>query len=425
MSGGVPQGKLARSGVAGLAAMKVGARTLQHKVKRPFLSEAKQQEAQQSVHDKNAEVLFKALVQLRGTALKVAQMIGMEQGLLPDSYRKELEKSFHQVPPLNRVLVRKAITDALHQPPEKVFTEFDTKAFAAASLGQVHKGKIAEQDVAVKVQYPSIHVAIKNDLGLIRGVARGMSNTHLILQSLDEIEARLLEEVDYRNEAENTRWFKERVTMEGIYIPAVYDEFSSERVLTTEFIEGGLHLDAWLKTNPSQDMRNKVGQRLFDFFGYATHELQCLHADPNPGNYLFHEDGSITIIDFGCVRHVSDQFVEAYPRLVKAYIDDDPVSLFPAYEEIGMNYEQPDEIYQEVLRGFGQWISQPFLTESFDFAANADYTRRGKEPMKKMHDSIKVDRIAEEFIFHNRTYYGLLQIFEKIGANVRMCEHLN
>lgn len=417
---GVPQGKLARSSVAGLAVAKVGVRTLQHKVKRPFLSAQAKQESQQSVDDKNAEILFKALVQLRGTALKVAQMVGMEQGWLPEAYRKELGKSFHQVPPLNRVLVRKAVTEALGQPPEKLFSHFEAQAFAAASLGQVHKARVGEQNVAVKVQYPSIHVAIKNDLRLMRGIARGMSNTHLILQSLDEIEARLLEEVNYLNEAKNTRWFREKVQFEGVYIPAVYDDFTSERVLTTEYIEGGLHLDAWLATNPSKTMRNQVAQRLFDFFGYTIHELQCLHADPNPGNYLFHEDGSITVIDFGCVRHLSDEFVTAYPRLVRAYMQDDPASLFPAYEAIGMLYDEQEDLYENVLRDFGQWVSLPLRTDSFDFTKHVNYTSRGKTIMKSMHSKVRVDRIADEFIFYNRTYYGLLQIFEKMGATVCM-----
>ncbi len=424
MSSTIPQGKLARSRVAGVAALKVSARTIQHKVKRPFMSDSAKTSSQQDMHDKNAEVLFKALVQLRGTALKVAQMIGMEQGLLPESYRKELEKSFHRVPPLNRVLVNKTIKQSLGKLPNELFDSFETKAFAAASLGQVHRAKIGTRQVAVKVQYPGVHVAIKSDLAMLRTVARGLSNQHLILQSLEEIEARLIEEVDYLKEAHNTQWFRQHVDMPGIHIPAVCEDLTSERVITTAYIDGGLHLDDWLATCPSQTTRNKVAQRLFDFFGYSTHKLKCLHADPNPGNYLFHKDGSITVIDFGCVRHLSDQFLEAYPKLLKAYIKDDPDSLFPAYEAIGMHYENPEEIYPQVLRGFGQWISEPFRSNTFDFAKHADYTQRGKEPMKNMHNSIKVNRIAEEFIFHNRTYYGLLQIFEKMGATVSMNAHL-
>ena len=422
MSQSVPEGKLARTHVAGVAAMKVGLGSLKHTVKRPFLSSEDQQEEKKQQNDKNAQILFKALTQLRGTALKVAQMIGMEQGLLPESYRKELEKSFHQVPPLNRVLVRKVMLHEFKKSPEKLFAQFNMQAFAAASLGQVHKATLPSgEEVAVKVQYPGISAAIKSDLTLIRGIARGMPHTKLVLQSLDEIEARLIEEVDYRIEAKNTQWFREQITLKGISIPRVYTDFSSERVMTTEFVQG-LHLDDWLATNPSREIRNQAAQQLYDFFDHSSMKLKCLHADPNPGNYLFHEDGSITVIDFGCVRHMSEQFTEVFPQLITAYLDDDPDALFSAYEKIGMFYKNIGSnlnLYEDVLRPFGQWVTLPFKTESFDFSRHVDYIRKGKEHMKRIHDLAHLDHIAEEFIFHNRTFYGLYQIFEKMGATVR------
>jgi predicted unusual protein kinase regulating ubiquinone biosynthesis (AarF/ABC1/UbiB family) len=423
VSQAVPQGKLARTRIAGATALKVGASHLAHRIKRPFLSEARQQLNKELLDDKNAQILFKALTQLRGTALKLAQMLGMDQGLLPESYRKELEKSFHQVPPLNRVLVRKVMLNELGETAENLYIEFESEAFAAASLGQVHKATLKNTNnetvnVAVKIQYPGIKNAIKNDLSMIRGIARGMSNTKIILQSLDEVEARLMEEVDYKIEAKNTLWFKEKIKTRGIAIPHVYQEKSSQRVLTTEFIHG-LHLDAWLATNPSQKIINNTAQRLYDFFDESTSELQCLHADPNPGNYLFHENGDITIIDFGCVRHLSDTFTDAFPRLLFAYLQDDHKALFQAYDDLGMSENNFDEaFYQEVLRPFGQWVTLPFKEDTFDFAKHSDYTLQGQLIMKNLHDKISVEHIAEEFIFHNRTIYGLYQIFEKMGATV-------
>ncbi len=417
----IPESKIARSGVAGIAAARVGLGELKHKMKRPFLSVEKSQQEKELLNDKNAKILFSALTQLRGTALKVAQMLGMEQGLLPESYRKELSKSFHQVPPLNRVLVRKVMMEELENTPEQIFKQFDSSAFAAASLGQVHSALLKDgTDVAVKVQYPGISVSIESDMTLIRGVAHGLSNTKLILQSLDEIEARLKEEIDYHIEAKNTLWFEKNINFEGISIPHVYTEFSTQKILTTQYIKG-LHLDQWLETKPNQESRNRAAQLLYDFFLYSSDSLQCLHADPNPGNYLFHDDGSITVIDFGCVRKLSKQFNTLFARLMNAYVEDDSDRLFPAYEALGMKHAKPDdEFYQNVLRPFGQWVTEPYKTDSFDFAINHDYTQRGKEPMRLLHEMMNIDRIAEEFIFHNRTLYGLYQIFEKMGASVKM-----
>lgn len=450
MTNSVPEGKLARSGVVGLAAMKVGVGELGHRVKRPFLSAENRKKDKESIDEKNAKILFKAFTQLRGTALKVAQMVGMDQGLLPESYRKELAKSFHQVPSLNRVLVRKVMLAELEQPPETLFAQFETEAFAAASLGQVHKAVLNTVDsnaldknafdnstednstednsteeqgsekVAVKVQYPGINVAIKSDLTLIRGIARGLPNTKVILQSLNEVEERLMEEVDYRIEAKNTQWFQQNIKMKGIHVPRVYTDLSSERVLTTEYIEG-LHLDQWLATHPSQQMKNDRAQLLYDFFIHSSRELKCLHADPNPGNYLFHEDGSITVIDFGCVRRMSDHFTDVYPRILKAYFEDDHEAVFAAYESLNMSCEDfSPAFYEKALRPFGQWISLPFREEAFDFKKNANYIREGHELMMNLHHHFKIDYLAEEFIFHNRTYYGLIQIFEKMGATVRL-----
>ena len=138
MKAPVPETRLARAGIAGATALKMGVSQLRHKSKRPFMSEQERETEKTILDDKNAQLLFTALTQLRGTALKLAQMLGMELDILPDRYRKELKKSFHKVPPLNRVLVRKVTQEEFAQTPETLFKQFDSSAFAAASSGQVH-----------------------------------------------------------------------------------------------------------------------------------------------------------------------------------------------------------------------------------------------------------------------------------------------
>ena len=145
----LPSTQLARAGVVGSAAMKLGVGKIKTKVKRPFLSESASQRSEEQREDQEAELLFKAITQLRGTAVKLAQMLGMETEVLPERVRQELSKSYHQVPPLNRVLVRKVIQDELGSTPEDLFKEFDSTALAAASLGQVHRALTWENlDVA-------------------------------------------------------------------------------------------------------------------------------------------------------------------------------------------------------------------------------------------------------------------------------------
>ena len=421
----LPEGKLARAKVAGIAAIKVGTRELQHKVKRPFLTSANEKQRKRELDEKNAQILFNAMTQLRGTALKIAQMIGMELDLLPASYQQELQKSFHQVPPLNKVLIRKVMIEQLGQPPEKLFARFDSTAFAAASLGQVHKANLPDgTQLTVKVQYPGIGSAIDSDLAMARSIVRKMKDAKIILLSLDEIEARLKEEVNYETERNNTNWFTDHVTLEGINIPRVYKEFSAHRVLTTQYMPG-LHLEQWLATNPSIEQRNMAAQKLYDFFVHSARDLQCLHADPNPGNYLFAKDGSISVIDFGCVRHLSDRFMRVFPQLLLAYLHGDRKNLAQAYVDIGMPFENlTPEMHEQMFRPFGAWVTEPFVNDSFDFAKNSDYTKRGHELMMMFSQTLdSPDDVAEEFIFFNRTTYGLCKIFERMGATVRLRHH--
>jgi predicted unusual protein kinase regulating ubiquinone biosynthesis (AarF/ABC1/UbiB family) len=421
MKPSVPEGRLARARIAGATAMKVGMGHIGHKVKRPFLSDAGRQEAREALDDKNARLLFDALSQLRGTALKAAQLLSMEVELLPEAYRRELEKSCHRVPPLNRVLVRKVLMEEFGKPPEALFASFDAEAFAAASLGQVHAATLHDGTrVAVKIQYPGINVAIDSDMTLMRQFARGMPNSRLVLHSLEEIHARLREEVDYRQEAANTRWFGEQLTFDRIHVPQLIADRCSERVLTTGFAEG-LHLDPWLRTNPPQAARDQAGQQLYDLFVNSSLKLRRLHADPNPGNYLFRPDGSVTVIDFGCVKEISMRFAEPLPRVLRAYHDDDPEALFAVYRELGMPHRaDAGRLYEEILRPFGRWLTEPLRHEHFDFAKHPDYTARGQPLIHRLSGLSDLDRLAAEFIFVDRTLYGLCKIFERMGAKVRM-----
>ncbi|WP_456444974.1 ABC1 kinase family protein [Thiolapillus sp.] len=422
----IPTGKLARSGVAGVALMRAGGKRLKHAAKRPFLSESAREQSRRKLDDETAELLFDAFSRLRGTALKIAQMLSMETSFLPESFRKELSKSYHQVPPLGRPLVRKLIVQEFGQPPEKVFAHFDANAFAAASLGQVHTAKDAQGDkLAVKLQYPGIDVTIDNDLQLVRSLVKRTRHARLMLSSLDEIERRLREEVDYRKEAENTRWFRQKLTLDDVVIPAVHAALSSRRVLSTDRLDG-LHLDQWLAKNPSQEQRDHFGQLLYDVFVRSFYGLHALHADPNPGNYLFMDDGKLGLVDFGCVKHFSPKFVELMPRLLRAYMDRDSTTVVKTYEKLGMVAKMtPDELrkfYDETLQPFGDWITRPFKEESFDFGSrqSASYTADGWDAIGRLSGVDKINGLADEFIFFDRTFFGLYQLFERMGARVRM-----
>lgn len=420
----VPDSRLARAGVAGATVVRVGFNHLGHRIKRSFLDNSSEQEARDMLDERNARLIFNALSQLRGTALKAAQMLCMEVDLLPPAWRRELEKSCYRVPPLNRVLVRKALLDEFGQPPEALFARFDADAFAAASLGQVHAAVLHDGScVAVKIQYPGIAATVDGDVSMLRRIALGLPNPRLAQSALDDIHARLREEVDYRIEADNQRWFREHLPPALVTVPAIHPDRCGTRVLTTEHA-GGLHFDDWLRTSPDQAARNRAAQGLYDLFIVSVLRLGRLHADPNPGNYLFAPDGALTLLDFGCVKDISPTFSATLPRILRGYLDDDPAALFAAYRDIGMEHGGDSErLYAEVLRPFGRWLVEPLVADRFDFAVHADYTTRGMALLHGLSRIRDLNRVADEFIYFDRTFYGLCKLFERLGAEVRMRHH--
>ena len=428
MSKAVPTSKLARSRVAGSAVLKAGGKHLSHVARKPFLSAEARSSDKERVDDETAQILFQTFSQLRGTALKVAQMLSMDSHLLPEPLRKQLAKSCHQAPPLGRPLIRKIFQQEFAKPPEQIFEKFDYRSFAAASLGQVH-GAVngSDGELAVKVQYPGIDVTIDNDLQLVRSLIKRTAHARLLLSSLDEIGHRLHEEVDYRQEAEHTEWFREHLRLPDIVIPAVQQEFSTKRILTTTRLRGE-HLEQWLKQNPDQERRNHFAQRLYDLFVHSFYGLHALHADPNPGNYLFARDGALGLLDFGCVRHFSSEFVTLMPQLLRAYMVRDAEAVILTYQKLGMmvtdlSTSELETFYNDLLQPFGDWLTQPFKAESFDFSSRGSpYTKEGWGSFKQLSRVTKISGIANEFIYFDRTLFGLYQTFERMEATVNM-EH--
>ncbi|MES9942801.1 MAG: AarF/ABC1/UbiB kinase family protein [Candidatus Thiodiazotropha sp. 6PLUC2] len=428
MTKSVPTGKFRRTRMAGGAILKTGGHHLTHIARRPFLNSEARSIEKESLDEKTAQILFNALSQLKGTALKLAQMLSMDSHLLPESIRKQLEKSYHQVTPLGRPLIRKIFLQEFGTPAENIFSTFEQQAFAAASLGQVHKATADNHHVlAVKLQYPGIDITINNDLQIMRMLIKRTPHAKLLLSSLDEIGHRLHEEIDYRQEADNTNWFRERLQLEDIVIPAVHSDFSTKRILTTTLLPGE-HLDQWLSNTPDQDQRNHFAQRLYDLFVNSFYGLNALHADPNPGNYLFAGDGSLGLIDFGCVRHFSKNFVALIPILINAYMQNDAEVILHTYQKLGLEVSdlrasELETFYSETLEPFGAWLSEPFRAGRFDFGSRSSpYTKEGMNIFKQLSRVSKVDDIANEFIYFDRTLFGLYQIFERMEAQVNM-EH--
>lgn len=425
MTDTMPKGKITRSFSSGKIAARMGTNHLGFLIKRPFLSKEHQTQVKQKLDEKNAKILFQGLSLLRGTALKIAQMLSFERELFPKSFQQELEKSYHQVAPINRALVRKIIINNFNAPPEAVFHSFDTKAFAAASLGQVHRARGGEnQSLAVKIQYPEIDQTISNDIRLLKMILRPMAEFAIIKIALEEIEQVLLAETDYEREAQNMVFFSKFLNHPRVRIPTVATALSTRHVLTMSCMEG-MTLNHWLATNPDKASKTQVAQTLNDIFVKGFYELHLIHADPNPGNFLISPDLSVSLLDFGCVRSFEPDFVALYQALVQQGGDHDK----KAYQALltrmkfigpGLDADIGDRMVA-VFMEIGDWYSQLFKNAQFDFGANPDFMEKGRQIGMKMHEfRTHINRINPEFIFLDRTRYGLVRLFEKMGVKINI-----
>ncbi|HVD60636.1 MAG TPA: AarF/ABC1/UbiB kinase family protein [Gemmatimonadaceae bacterium] len=277
-----------------------------------FLTKDKKASKLRSTHASAARRVSDELSALRGPAMKLGQALSLQTDVLPDEMLAELSRLQMQAPPMHPSLVRAQFKASMGRYPEDVYREFDPVPFAAASLGQVHRCVLTSgENAAVKIQYPGIREAIENDFKWFRAVSKpAQLSAHMPESAIAELQSQIALECDYVREAKNLAYYRKGVAPLGfVDLPRVHSKLSTDKVLTMSMVSGQ-HLDEFLKTRPSQKQRDLIGERLFELFYFQFFEMHSLHADPHWGNYLFRTDGSIGLIDFGCVKYFPAEFIE-------------------------------------------------------------------------------------------------------------------
>jgi predicted unusual protein kinase regulating ubiquinone biosynthesis (AarF/ABC1/UbiB family) len=289
---------------------------LAYQVQRPFLDEEGATGRKKALRIEQAKKVRQELQGLRGPIMKVGQVLSMQTHFLGPELIEELSALQMQAPPMHPTLMRAQFKGSFGKYPEEVFRSFEPEPFAAASLGQVHWAVTKSgEDVAVKIQYPAMQEAIESDFQALRaaGFAARLSG-HLKESVIREVERGILEETDYIHEARNIEHFRKALApLDFVRVPKVHRELSSDQVLTMSRVPG-LRLQEFLKTNPSQELRDQLGAGLTRLFFFQLFRVQALHADPHPGNYLLNNDGTIGLVDFGCVKHVKPEVVRCYAQ---------------------------------------------------------------------------------------------------------------
>lgn len=380
------------------------------------------------LHEDNATDVYNALSELKGSALKVAQMLSMEKNVLPRQYTNKFQMAQYSAPPLSGPLIVQTFVKNFGKTPQEIFDTFEMKASNAASIGQVHKASLKGKKLAVKIQYPGVGESIKSDLRMVKPIAFRLldMNEKELEKYIKEVESKLLEETDYDLE------FKRSVEISNLckHIPNLiftnyYKEYSSNKVLTMDWLSGN-HLDDFLRLNPSQEVRNSIGQAMWDFYDLQVHELKSVHADPHPGNFLMNMDGSLGVIDFGCVKEIPQEFyINYFALLVPELLQDNRIIKRIMLQQEIINKNDSVATQEKITDAFikmTRLLSTPFKEGSFDFGNNAyiDEIYALGEEVSKM-DEIKKSkegRGSQHALYINRTYFGLYSILNVLGAKV-------
>jgi predicted unusual protein kinase regulating ubiquinone biosynthesis (AarF/ABC1/UbiB family) len=423
-------GRLSRGAIAGMAVARAGLAHLGHKAQSLTRDETQQAQARIAHEAELGRILFAALNQLKGTALKASQLMSMELGFLPEAMRQELARAHYKVTPLNRAVVIKVLRQEFGQDPYALFQHFEPQAFAAASLGQVHAATLnSGEAVAVKLQYPGMAASIGSDMRTLRsllqtmgGHAEALPKARIIDRVMADIELKLAEELDYQHEAQTLQWFAQHLTLPGLVIPEPVVDRTTRRVLTMRRLQGQ-HVNEWLQTQPSQAQRDHYGQLLFDTFLHCTFVLHRLQADPHPGNYLFMADGQLGLLDFGCTRALDAGFCTAVSTVWSALLHTplDTTTLQRAYLALGLISRElsAEDFCTQLLPALADmqaWQRLPFTAPVYDFGLHPAYP--GTKPEHQRVAVQLLQAVPPDMPYFDRAYLGLTQMLKTLGARV-------
>lgn len=420
----IPTGKISRAVKILQTGAKVGGNYLKYygaKVINPDLDKTKLNEA-------NAEDIYDSLKELKGSALKAAQMMSMEKNFLPSAYVEKFSLAQFSVPPLSGPLVQKTFLKFFGKYPNQIFDHFQEESVNAASIGQVHKAEKDGNMLAVKVQYPGVAESISSDLALVKPIAMKMFN----LKGADseryfwEVEAKLIEETDYILElAQSKEIAKACAHIPNLVFPKYYEEFSNDRILTMDWMEG-THLSEY-KPNSQMDA-DKIGQTLWEFYMFQMHGLKKVHADPHPGNFLVDKKRQLIAIDFGCMKVIPEDFYGPYFELAMKINLQNKKALYEALSVLEILREddtkEEREFFAQLFSMMLELFTRPLNSEVFDFGDKAFFNEivtlgqkyAKSSELRKMNGN----RGSKHFLYINRTFFGLFSLLHDLKANVNI-----
>ncbi len=416
--------RLGRTAALAGAGARVGMNYLRHYARRA-VGGAKDEDR---LHAENAAEVYETFSKLKGGPLKLAQMLSIDQNVLPPAYVREFAQAQYSAPPLSYPLVVRTFRREFGKEPREMFDAFEPKAAAGASIGQVHRATKDGHAYAVKVQYPGVRESLRNDLRVVKPIALAVLGLREadVAEFFAEVEARLLEETDYTLEQRRSiRLAEACANLTGVRFPAQHPKMSSPRIITMDWVDGE-PLDRWADGPASQAERDQIGQALWDFYAFQVHELRVFHADPHPGNFLV-RDGILWVLDFGCVKELDEDAHRRQFRMLEPTLLADDAALEAAMEDLRvLRPDDPPADRAEakaVMRRSLELLGRPFREAAHDFG-DPEFMRaifalgeenRRNPTLRRM----RGPRGSAEGLYVSRVYFGLYSLLSRLRARVR------
>ncbi len=374
-----------------------------------------------------AQDMVKTLSQLKGASMKVGQLLSLDLGdYLPPEIVKVLEQLHHQSTFLDFNKIEKVLKAELGDKYSH-FKDISRTPIAAASIGQVHKAVLHDKDVVLKVQYPGVAESIPSDMKLLEIIMKqanffqGKRETDLT-SFFEEVKAVLMKEADYNNELMMHLLYKEKFKDSPYVIPKAYEEYSTGKVLTQEYIEG-VSFTQWLETNPELEVREKLSDLMMKLYLEEVFVHGMVQTDPNPGNFLITKDDRIALLDFGAVKVYSKEFITGYRDiLIYAYNKDSEKII---EQSIKLGFMDPREgqdvkdIYLEMME---------FLVESFRQDDHFDFTdktffAKSRDLSWEMTKRCKYSPPPKDLLFLHRKLAGVFIFIKKMDVKIRLKDY--
>ncbi len=418
----VPVGWFRRMQVLGSLQAKIGAAYLFHWLRGWFKNADENQRHLAETHWRTALRVLDSMSYLRGATMKVGQTLANFPDIVPREFVETLEQLHFNAPPMHWSLLKEMVFNDLGDDPENIFASFDKQAIAAASLGQVHRAQLTSgEEVAVKIQYPGIGRTVRVDFRNLQmfllpaRLTRDWENTK---EQWDDLRIRLEQETDYEREAAMLARVRSLFHEDdGIVVPRVFPEYCTSRILTMERLPG-MHLDAFLATNPSQEVRNEFARKLLRAWYRMLFAGRLLYIDVHPGNYLFMEDGRLGVIDFGCMVELDDTLWDLMRKMDRPLTTgnrDERIACLKEWSWIGDGPEDHDRI--RVSDEYADWSWRArYCGSEFDFADEADF-RRGIDLFVEMVRK-RYNRARPCTPMIARQQFGFRSVLYQLKANV-------